>query len=97
MNTDDIYKFIEQHCITKLDMQYNNDGLNAFGVTCRPATCNLEISIDELNKIIQYEITADKIISKLEQEKKLRELYPAVAKAYSEYQLLVALTQKESK
>lgn len=95
MDHNKIYEFCEKHRIRNLDIKYSGE-LSKFGIPgSGNAMCELEIAQEDLIALIEFEIKAKAIIKHLNEEKELRDKYESVQKAYDEYQLLLAITQKE--
>lgn len=95
MDHTEIYEFCKKRRIRNLEIKYSGE-LATLGIPSGgDAICELEIAQDDLIKLIEFEIKAKTIIKHLNQEKELRDRYASVQNAYDEYQLLLAITQKE--
>ena len=86
MNSKSIHEWVERHRISKFEFSYNKFIYSPTMPIPTNYVCDITIDLDQLQNIIKDEV--DLII-----ESKIRENYPAVQKAYEQYQILLKLVQ----
>lgn len=96
MDSKLIEDFCQEYCVGQISVDYKNYGLSQFGIESKHAViCEMKLPHEQLVRLIERQAEAIEMIAQQEKEKDLRLAYDSVRQAYDEYQLLLALTQKE--
>ncbi len=90
--TNDYSQFISDYQITKLDIKHR--GNHPFGIPT-PTLCNLEITQEGLDLLIEAQNKATKMAEEAQSESLIRENHPNVKRAYEEYRILLKLIGEE--
>ena len=95
ISNDDFTEFMQTFTVRKLDVIRRETELSQFGMAMNiPPSCELEMSHDGLEKLINLLKIGRLLHEDFEYERKIRESIPAAQLAYEEYKLIIKLAGK---